>query len=104
MTRFINDNLLLPSLLDRLTNVDGAAPGSAKWGQSSRDLKQRIRRDLENLLNTRWRCQSWPPNLDEYLELSLVGYGIPDFTSQNLGDMRERDEFRRVLEGVIRRF
>lgn len=68
-----------------------------------RDLKQAVRRDLENLLNTRWRCQSWPPDLKN-LESSLVNYGIPDFSGANLGNATAREEFRRLLERAITRF
>ena len=71
--------------------------------QILRELKQSVRRDLENLLNTRWRCVSWPPNLDE-LELSLVNYGIPDFTGANMGALSERERLRRILEQIVRKF
>ena len=55
------------------------------------------------LLNTRWRCVSWPPNLDE-LDLSLLNYGIPDCTGTNLGVAANQEEFRRILQQVIERF
>jgi len=58
---------------------------------------------LENLLNTRWRCSSWPENLDE-LELSLVNYGIPDITGAALGGARNREQFRQIVERVIKHF
>jgi type VI secretion system protein ImpF len=61
-----------------------------------------VRRDLENLLNTRQRALSWPKNLQE-LDCSLVSYGIPDFAAINLGSAEGRDEVRRVLELTIRR-
>jgi len=102
---------LLPSVLDRLLHPD---PGSGGKGRGAalrehrrehrqRDLKECIRRDLEDLLNTRWRASSWPPGLEE-LETSLVNYGIPDFTGANLGSPTNQEEFRRVLERVIRRY
>jgi type VI secretion system protein ImpF len=74
-------------------------------GQSQmlRELKMSVRRDLENLLNARWRCKVWPPDLNE-LETSLVNYGIPDFTGANLGIHANREEFRKIIERVIRRY
>lgn len=44
-----------------------------------REIRQSVRRDLENLLNTR-RLYTKPPKADDPLTLSSVGYGIPDFT------------------------
>jgi type VI secretion system protein ImpF len=96
---------LVPSLLDRLIDEDPSAsrdPPKSR-GQALRELKQSLRRDLENLLNTRWRCTAWPENMDE-LELSLVNYGIPDVTGANLGCAEHREKFRQVLEHVIRHF
>jgi len=96
---------LLPSVLDRLMQPDAGTGGRGAGLREhrQRELKECIRRDLEDLLNTRWRASSWPPNLDE-LETSLVNYGIPDFTGANLGSPTNQEEFRRVLERVIRKF
>jgi type VI secretion system protein ImpF len=96
---------LLVSVLDRLLDDD---PGNSRDQPRSqnadlRGLKQSVRRDLENLLNTRWRCKSWPPELHE-LETSLVDYGIPDFTGINMSLPSERENLRSVMERVIRRF
>ncbi len=68
-----------------------------------RELKQSVRRDLENLLNTRHCWDTWP---DEYeqLETSLVNYGIPDFTGVNMSLPSEREHLRKVVEKVIRHF
>ncbi len=95
---------LLPSLLDRLIDED---PGAKKeqprsLAQQLRHLKQSVRRDLENLLNTRWRAIGWPGELKE-LETSIVNYGIPDFTGANLGSAGSRDDFVRIIQETIRR-
>ena len=68
-----------------------------------RELKQSLRRDLENLLNTRRRCQGWPDDLDEW-NVSLVNYGIPDIAGADLGSAENREEFRRAVDETIRRF
>jgi type VI secretion system protein ImpF len=95
---------LLPSLLDRLIDED---PGAFKeqprsLAQQLRQLKQSVRRDLENLLNTRWRAIGWPSELRE-LDTSIVNYGIPDFTGANLGSAGSRDDFVRIIQETIRR-
>ena len=99
------DQQLTPSLLDRLLDDE---PGNQREAvkqrhQVLREMKRSVRRDLENLLNTRWRCVSWPPNLEE-LETSLVNYGIPDFTGIRFASANTQDELRSILEAVIRRF
>lgn len=72
-------------------------------GQVLKELKQSVARDLENLLNTRWRASGWPEDLGE-LDLSLVSYGIPDVTGTDLGTLRRGGQFVRVIEEVIGRF
>jgi type VI secretion system protein ImpF len=96
------DQLLNPSVLDRLIDHDpqvGREPPRSR-NQMLRDLKQAVRRDLENLLNTRVRCVSTTAELKE-LKQSLVNYGIPDLTGASLGSSKEREEFRRTIQSVI---
>ena len=85
MARIRPDQPLVPSVLDRLLDfepeVNREAPRSRN--QVLRELKQSVRRDLENLLNTKTRCVPCPPHLEE-LKQSLLNYGIPDFTSASL--------------------
>ena len=60
-------------------------------------------RDLENLLNTRCRCGSFPPEFTE-LQTSLVNYGIPDFTGASAGSLVGRQEFLQVIQSAVERF
>lgn len=105
MAKIRDDQPLVPSVLDRLIDEEPQnrreAPKSRN--QVLREMKQSVRRDLENLLNTRWRCVAWPPDLDE-LEVSVVNYGIPDFTGTNMSVASEREQLRAVIEKVIREF
>jgi type VI secretion system protein ImpF len=99
------DQPLVPSVLDRLLDDEPTSTRDSpkSRGQLLRELKQNIRRDLENLLNTRQRCKSPPERLNE-LEVSLVNYGVPDLTGAALGSAERREDFRRVFEAVVRRF
>src|SRR3954470_18006227 len=75
-----SDQPLVPSVLDRL--LDDAPETTTEPARSRaqllRDLKQSVRRDLEDLLNTRRRHLDLPPGLAE-LDHSPLAYGIPDF-------------------------
>jgi type VI secretion system protein ImpF len=99
------DQPLIPSVLDRLIDYEPTSTRESpkSRGQVLRELKQNIRRDLENLLNTRRRCKSWPENLSE-LEMSLVNYGVPDLAGAALGMAEGREDFRQVFETVVRLF
>jgi len=66
-------------------------------------FKESIRRDLEQLLNTRYRCQSFPPEL-KHSRRSTLNYGIPDLSSINLLDANSRSRFCGQLEAIIRQY
>jgi len=105
MSRIRRDQLLLPSVLDRLIDED---PGSEvetprTRNQLLRDLKNSVRRDLENLLNTR-RSMFPIPDSRERLRQSTIGYGIPDFGMISGGSDERREELRQDVEDTIRRF
>ena len=105
MARIRADQPLIPSVLDRLLDDEPTATRELPKtrNQVLRELKKSLQRDLENLLNTRWRCTAWPENFEE-LERSLVNYGLPDITGTDLGSAHRREEFRQIVEKVIRRF
>jgi type VI secretion system protein ImpF len=90
---------LRPSILDWLTG----RIGGARRGQLSTSVQKNVGQDLEDLLNTRSRCFTPPPELDE-LRVSLVNYGIPDFSSVSLGSAESREEFRRNIQRAIEDF
>ena len=94
---------LVPSVLDRLLDAEPDVKREPEKSrvQILRDLKISVRRDLESLLNTRKRAVPFADDLNE-LEVSLVNYGIPDFTGQQLSGPAAREEFRRKVEAVIR--
>lgn len=97
---------VLVSILDRLLddephNRTRAEPPKSQ-NQVLRELKHSVRRDLENLLNTRWRATVWPLKLSE-LQASLVNYGIPDFCGENFG-AQDPDELLYCIQFAIRHF
>jgi type VI secretion system protein ImpF len=105
MARVRPNQQLVPSVLDRLLDDDPEVrrEPAASRNQVLRELKMSVRRDLENLLNTRVRCLM-PPEQCKELKQSLVNYGIPDITGSDLGSSHDRDEFCRVLQNVIRQY
>jgi type VI secretion system protein ImpF len=105
MAKIRDSDELTPSLLDRLLDDEPQRrhelPQSR--GQLLRELKHSVRRDLENLLNTRWQCRSVPSELAE-LQVSLVNYGIPDFSGARLSTTAGREQLRSIVERSVGHF
>jgi type VI secretion system protein ImpF len=92
------------SILDRLIDVPGtgheSAPGrSSSWPQ----IKAAVRRDLENLLNTKNFSSSLFPT-DAEIQTSLLSYGLPDFTALNPQSSSVTNQVRQSIERAIGRF
>src|SRR4051812_5427916 len=105
MAKIQADQPLLPSVLDRLLDDD---PGTTRdpprsRTQVMRELKLSVRRDLEDLLNTRRRSLPLPAGLPE-LEDSLAAYGVPDVAGTQFGTPEGRERYREIVEAVIRRW
>jgi type VI secretion system protein ImpF len=92
-------------LLDRLIDdaPDQARDPPTSTADSMVTLRNSVRRDLEALLNARRRWRSWPAHLTE-LDISPLGYGIPDFASGAFNDPHRREELRVEIENTIRHF
>jgi len=92
-------------LLDRLIDdaPESAADPPLSAAEALAALRRSVQRDLEALLNARRRWRSWPAELTE-LNVSAVGYGIPDFTAGALNDPQRRERLRAEIEETIRRF
>ena len=96
---------LRASVLDRLIDLD---PDRKTESEKSRhqffsEIKESVRRDLETLLNTRFRCVSPPEGCDE-LDSSLVNYGLPDLNVINFTSSEGRKQFCLFVEENIRKF
>src|SRR5262245_53160709 len=96
----VDPNLpIIPSLMDRLTDPESG--GTRGWaGYTADRMIRAVRRDLEDLLNTRLSAVDLPP---EYVELrqSIFAYGLPDLTSLRVTTTNEREDLARLLEVII---
>jgi type VI secretion system protein ImpF len=91
-----------PSLLDRL--IDPQSSGTAwRHGYGAADMVEAVRRDLEDLLNTRQSSQDLPQEFIE-TQRSIIGYGLPDLTSLTALTPQQREEIGRLLEAVVAHF
>lgn len=103
MARSEQQRPVLPSVLDRL--IDDAPeqtrepPTSAQ--QFLRDLRLSVRRDVENLLNSRQRFEPAPEGMPQLCS-SVYEHGIPDVAGTNLSSRRRRDEFLKIIERELR--
>lgn len=102
MARVDKKKKLRPSILDRLFDNDplNAVEVDTDQHQKLKDLRGSVRRDLENLLNTRYRVIE--PD-DDYLEVknSLLNYGLPDLATVNISDKEKRNEFIEHMQTVL---
>ena len=62
-----------------------------------------VRRDLEDLLNTRLTNNDVPASFVE-VSSSVVTYGLPDLSSLSADTAERRAEIGRIIERVIMRF
>ena len=101
MHNSINKEKILPSIIDRI--VDESRQ-TVEYDYSNRILfKNNIRRDLENLFNTRYRIIEIPEHFD-HLDKSILNYGLPDLATVNMLDLKRREEFCRGIEKTISYF
>jgi len=96
---------LRPSVLDRLIDAQPEREQDDPKSESQilREIQASVRRDVEDLLNTRYRCAEWPPQFNG-LEDSLINYGLPDFTAAGLNIVNDNELLTRSIEDALRRF
>src|SRR5207302_10361531 len=81
---------LMPSIIDRL--IDPESGGTAwRRGYGVEQMMGAVRRDLEDLLNTR---QTSKGISDQFVETrrSIIGYGLPDRLSLDATHPRQRED------------
>lgn len=105
MSRVDPQRPLLPSILDRLIDLDPQSPGGPEPDRPVRlsELKGSLRRDLEWLLNTRTTVAPPPPDAI-HLQESLATFGLPDLTNLTLGSDDHRTRLASAILRAVRRF
>jgi type VI secretion system protein ImpF len=95
---------LLPSILDRLIEPQGEEEADlGSRGQSVRELEEAVRRDLQDLLNTRRAAIDGYPD-DAELARSLYTFGLPELTTYNPTVPDQRRALQEIIERTIRLF
>lgn len=105
MARLDKKKKLRPSILDRLFDDDPDNQTEVDLGkhQKIKQLRSSVRRDLENLMNARFRVMQ-PSDEYEQLEKSLLNYGLPDLATINITDLDKRKEFTSKMERILKEF
>jgi len=96
------EKLLIPPLFDRFLEQNKSADFRQSH-QIVRTLRESIRRDLENLFNTRYCCVS-PPEGYSHLDDSLLNYGLPDLSTINMTSYGSRSDLCRRIEKAVLKF
>ena len=102
MARVDKKKKLRPSILDRLFDNDpnNNVEVDPDQHQKLKELRGSVRRDLENLLNTRYRMIE-PENEYTEIQSSLLNYGLPDLATVNISDKEKRKDFIQHMETVL---
>ncbi|ABC30957.1 MULTISPECIES: type VI secretion system baseplate subunit TssE [Hahella] len=105
MTKISKSQKLRPSVLDRLIDErpDLKVEPEKNRHQVLNELRESVRRDLEDLLNTRYRPISASDNLRQ-LDESLINYGLPDLHTINFLSAEGKSQFCRTVEQHIAMF
>ena len=102
MPRFDPNVRLTASVLDRLIDQTEDDAGFAH-GYDHRQMIDAVRRDLEDLLNTRMTYIDLPEAFVETTN-SIVTYGLPDLSSLSADTAERRAEIGKMIERIIERF
>jgi len=93
------------SVLDRLLDDEpkSKVEGPLTHSKSLAQLKVAIRRDLENLLNTRCTIEPLPESSAE-TRRSVFNYGVPDITEIGQNFLYEKERLLAEIESAVRLF
>ena len=105
MSRGEDQKRVVLSVLDRLLDDEPGHSSEAPLDDSLllRHTQQAIRRDLQDLLNSRIRCVPWNPEWKE-LPDSLLNYGLPDFTAAGMDAASNPDKVLESIRQTIERW
>lgn len=105
MARTEIENIVTPSLFDRLTDLEpkvGIDPPTSR-DESERAFKRSVERDVEALLNARRTMVPAPEECPE-LHASVYEYGLVDTTGIPVGTTAGRERLLASLRDTIERF
>lgn len=102
MSRIDSQKGLIPTIFDRLIDVDSAG-NKRRRGYNLEQMLSAVRRDLEALLNTRPPATEIPEDFIEARK-SVLNYGLPDLAPMPAAMPAEREEIGRLIERVILQF
>lgn len=95
----------MPSLLDRLIDDGTPEPGVCvnSTFRDCREINDSLLVDIEKLLNTRTRCVGVSDRFRE-LDVSLLDYGLRDFSSRDLASELDRTRLIEEVRSVVTRY
>ena len=102
MSRLNTPSVLLPSLIDRLTDPDSGGTEAVR-GYTIEQMTSAVRRDLEDLLNTRQTLDGIPEELVE-VRRSVAAYGLPDVANLSALTEQQRSDIGQLLARIINNF
>lgn len=93
---------LMPSLVDRLIDSDSGGTADRR-GYSLQQMMDSVRRDVEDLLNTRASYYGISGEFPEVAK-SVAAYGFPDFGSLRTGSRSDHQAIARLIAEVVMAF
>lgn len=93
---------LQPSILDRLIDPESAGT-SILIGYDERKMLVAVRRDLEELLNTRQTHVGLPAAFEQ-IHKSIVAYGLPDLVTLEAITSKHRETIADRIQKIIELF
>ena len=96
MSRLNPEQQITPSMLNRLIEADASIYGIDQMFVA-------VRRDLEDLLNTRQSHYDLPEQYEE-LRNSVLAYGVPDLVSLNALSSGQRQEIGQLVALMVERY
>lgn len=105
MHRINKKKNLRPSIFDRLIDDEPHLTIEAERSkqQQIQSLRTSVLRDLEGLLNTRYKMLS-PHTQHTESHTSLLNYGMPDLATINIVNDDKQKEFIHDLEHILRQY
>src|SRR4051794_17059110 len=99
MSRAATPQGLMPSILDRLIDPETAG-AVGRYGYAIDQIIRVVRRDLEDLLNTRQTSHDLPAEFRE-CHRSVLAFGLPELSTIRAVTPQQREDIGRTIEAII---